>query len=226
MRPYALNAAMRSSCFAVEVSGIGKAVRWTSAGEHLQAEFCAWGKVSEHMTVLEMAAPTKERPQQHRRVTPERAGGVSARRKWQSAYLRRLAITDTIIVAAVVFLAQWWRFGSDADVVDGEAFGHFSYTALSFALIIGWFAVLRVFRTRSPRVIGSGPEEYRLIAVGTLRLFGLIAIASLLLHLEIARLYLAVAFPMGLTALIASRWIWRRVIARERARGEFRIRGR
>ena len=103
-----------------------------------------------------------------------------------------------------------------------KAFGHFSYTALSFALIIGWFAVLRVFRTRSPRVIGSGPEEYRLIAVGTLRLFGLIAIASLLLHLEIARLYLAVAFPMGLTALIASRWIWRRVIARERARGEFR----
>ncbi len=61
-----------------------------------------------------------------------------------------------------------------------------------------------------------------MIAVGTLRLFGLIAIASLLLHLEIARLYLAVAFPMGLTALIASRWIWRRVIARERARGEFR----
>ena len=97
MRPFALNAAMRSSCFAVEVSGIGKAVRWTSAGEHLQAEFCAWGKVSEHMTVLEMAAPTKERPQQHRRVTPERAGGVSARRKWQSAYPRRLAITDTII---------------------------------------------------------------------------------------------------------------------------------
>ncbi|MFD9682930.1 sugar transferase [Rhodococcus sp. NPDC059969] len=222
MRPFALNAVMRSSCFAVEVSGFGKAVRWTSTGEQLRAEFCAWGKVSENMTVLEIAAPTEERPQQHRREAPKRAGGVSARRKWQSAYLRRLAITDTIIVAAVVFLAQWWRFGSDVDVVDGEALGHFSYTALSFALIIGWVAVLRVFRTRSPRVIGSGSEEYRLIAVGTLRLFGLIAIASLLLHLEIARLYLAVAFPVGLTALIASRWIWRRVIARERARGEFR----
>lgn len=46
-------------------------------------------------------------------------------------------------------------------------------------------------------MIGSGPDEYRRIFVSTVRLFGLIAIVSLLFRLELARLYLAIAFPVG-----------------------------
>ncbi len=82
-----------------------------------------------------------------------------------------------------------------------------------------WLGILAVFHVRSPRVVGSGPEEYRRIATATLRLFGLIAIAALLLHVELARLYLAIAFPTGLLGLLLTRWMWRRVLARKRARG-------
>src|SRR3546814_5593543 len=53
-----------------------------------------------------------------------------------------------------------------------------------------------------------------------MRLFGVIAIVSLLLRLDIARLYLAFAFPVGLLALLLSRWLWRGGIVRRRTRGE------
>lgn len=42
------------------------------------------------------------------------AHGV-VRRRWQTAYIRRLAVTDALVVTAAVATAQWWRFGgSDA----------------------------------------------------------------------------------------------------------------
>lgn len=84
------------------------------------------------------------------------------------------------------------------------------YYLISAALVALWLGALVVFRTRSPRVIGSGPEEYRRIFGATLRLFGLIAIVSLLFRLDLARLYLAIAFPVGLVGLLVSRWCWRK----------------
>ncbi|MHD0300607.1 sugar transferase [Rhodococcus qingshengii] len=151
----------------------------------------------------------------------------STRHRWQANYVRRLALSDSVIIIAAVALAQWFRFGGESvGVASGgvtpNVSGQYSYTAVSLVLVLMWIATLSVFRTRSIRVIGSGPEEYRRIFVSTVRLFGLIAIVSLLLRLDIARLYLAFAFPAGLVALIANRWYWRRVIARRRAHGEFR----
>ena len=140
----------------------------------------------------------------------------STRHRWQANYVRRLAISDSVIIIAAVALAQWFRFGGESvGVTSGgvtpNVSGQYSYTAVSLVLVLMWIATLSVFRTRSIRVIGSGPEEYRRIFVSTVRLFGLIAIVSLLLQLDIARLYLAFAFPAGLVALIANRWYWRRV---------------
>ncbi|MFE4498552.1 sugar transferase [Rhodococcus sp. NPDC056743] len=155
-------------------------------------------------------------------VPPDVKPEASSRHRWQAAYIRRLAISDSAIIAVAVFLAQWFRFGADSGGVSADGLGNYSYTAVSLVLIAMWIAVLSIFRTRSIRVIGSGPEEYRRIFVSTVRLFGLIAICSLLLQIDIARLYLAFAFPLGIVALLVNRWFWRRVIARRRARGEFR----
>ncbi|MFC9360246.1 sugar transferase [Rhodococcus sp. NPDC057014] len=146
---------------------------------------------------------------------------LGSRREWQAAYIRRLLISDTLVVIAAVALAQWIRFGAGDALASYEAIHNLSYTLISAALIAMWIGALVVFRTRSVRVIGGGAEEYRRIFVATVRLFGLIAIVSLLFRLDLARLYLAIAFPVGLSGLLLSRWCWRQVIAHKRARGEF-----
>ncbi|MCQ4120956.1 sugar transferase [Rhodococcus tibetensis] len=149
------------------------------------------------------------------------AGTVGSRRDWQSAYIRRLRISDTVIVIAAVAFAQWVRFGNRDVLATSNSIPNLSYSLISAALIVMWLATLVIYRTRTVRVIGSGPEEYRRIFVSAIRLFGMIAIVSLLFRVDLARLYLGIAFPLGLAGLITSRWCWRRAIARRRALGEF-----
>ncbi|WP_373453678.1 sugar transferase [Rhodococcus sp. 06-235-1A] len=144
---------------------------------------------------------------------------LTSRHVWEDQYIDRLRVTDVVAVVASVALAQVVRFG------DAETTGVLStmtYTGVSVILAGVWIAFLAIFRTRSPRVIGNGAEEYRRIVSATFRLFGVIAIASLLFRIEFARLYLAIALPVGLLALLLSRWIWRKVVTRLRGMGEYK----
>ncbi|MDI9935381.1 sugar transferase [Rhodococcus sp. IEGM 1351] len=166
-------------------------------------------------------SPDSSRAPENAAAFAAEEGGSDSRREWQAAYIRRLLISDTLIVIAAVALAQWVRFG-DSGILTTSGMGHdLSYTLVSALLIVAWLTTLTIFRTRTVRVIGSGPDEYRRIFVSTVRLFGFIAMLALLFRLDLARLYLAIAFPVGLVALMASRWAWRQVIARKRSRGEF-----
>lgn len=143
-----------------------------------------------------------------------------SRRDWQSAVIRRAWITDIIVVSGAVVLAQVVRFGDSAASARLVSIGDLNYTCISLALIVLWLASLAIYGTHSARVFGSGPEEYRGILSATMRLFGFIAICSLMLRVDIARGYLAIAFPVGLLGLLLSRWLARRAIARKREAGE------
>ncbi|WP_430459361.1 sugar transferase [Rhodococcus opacus] len=141
------------------------------------------------------------------------------RRVWQSSYIKGLVATDAVVVGVAVMTAQILRFGDASALVESKTLDNVSYSLISIALLALWLGMLSVFHTRSPRVIGGGPEEYRRIASATIRLFGVIAITALLFRLDLARLYLAIALPMGLLGLLFNRWVWRGVINRKRARG-------
>lgn len=145
-----------------------------------------------------------------------------ARREWQASYIRRLAISDALVIAAAVTMAQIVRFGDAGALVDSKTLDNVSYSLISIALFVLWLGMLSVFHTRSPRIVGGGPEEYRRIASATIRMFGVIAIAALLIRLDLARLYLAIALPVGLIGLLSNRWLWRKVINHRRARGACR----
>ena len=93
------------------------------------------------------------------------------------------------------------------------------YTAVSIVLALLWMGFLAL-GSRSPRVTGRGLEEYGVLVAATLQLFGLIAIASTLLRLDLSRGYLAIALPLGLVGLVANRWAWRYYTARKRRRGQ------
>jgi len=139
---------------------------------------------------------------------------------WTSTYVRRLAITDAAAVFASVSIAQLMRFGTDPATLKSEL-SLYSYTLVSGVLMAAWFVALLLFRSREPRAVGTGVEEYRRVAHASTALFGTIAIVCYLLKLEVARGYLAVALPLGLSSLLLSRWLWRKWLANERSEGRF-----
>lgn len=144
---------------------------------------------------------------------------LTSRHVWERQYIARLRVTDVLAVVLSVGLAQFVRFGD----VEMSGFTNAAiYTGVSVALAGLWIAFLAIFRTRSTRVIGNGAEEYRRIVSATFRLFGVIAIFSLLFRIDFARLYLAIAFPVGLMALLVSRWLWRQAVTRLRSQDKYK----
>ncbi|MGU3501247.1 sugar transferase [Mycobacterium sp. C31M] len=96
--------------------------------------------------------------------------------------------------------------------------GTISYAWFSVALGVAWLGFLAL-GTWSPRITGRGTEEYVVLGFATLQLFGLVAIMSLLLSIDISARYLGIALPLGLVALMVSRWTLRRVVTRRRRQG-------
>ena len=84
-----------------------------------------------------------------------------------------------------------------------------------------WLASLSLYRTRDPRMVGEGAEEYRRLADASLRLFGLVAIVALVFRMDFARGYLFLAFPAGVLLLFGSRWLQRKWLMRRRAEGGY-----
>ncbi|WP_344818054.1 sugar transferase [Microbacterium soli] len=144
---------------------------------------------------------------------------------WQSAYRRRLAVTDLIVVVVAVFGAQLLRFGEDSAslFIPGVSGANFTiaYTAVSVIFSVAWLLALHGYGTRDAKTIGTGTQEYRKLADASIRVFGVLTIAAFLLHIEVARAYLLLALPAGLCLLIAGRWLWRGWLSQQRSQGRF-----
>lgn len=154
------------------------------------------------------------------RLVNQTSQQTNSRSFWQHCYVSRLRLVDTAIVGLAVTAAQVARFGTTPEAVTAGTISGLSYTVMSAALAGLWLAMLAIHRTRSTRVIGAGAEEYRRIVSATFQLFGLIGILSLLVRADIARGYLAIAFPLGLVGLLAGRWTMRKVVTHKRAKGD------
>jgi exopolysaccharide biosynthesis polyprenyl glycosylphosphotransferase len=68
-------------------------------------------------------------------------------------------------------------------------------------------------------VLGTGPDEYKLIANASVRLFGAVAIVAFLFQVNVARGYILIAFPLGIAVLWFSRWMWRQWLTVQRRQG-------
>ncbi|MBN4925887.1 sugar transferase [Hoyosella rhizosphaerae] len=139
-------------------------------------------------------------------------------RHWSFWFRTLLRFTDTLVVIAAVATAQMIRFGVEGALVYPipDILG---YTAVSLFIIVVWLAALVLLGARDVRIIGTGGEEYQRIIQSTLTVFGVIAIVGLLFQLDLARGYLAIAFPLGLVGLLVSRWLARRLLSNARASG-------
>jgi exopolysaccharide biosynthesis polyprenyl glycosylphosphotransferase len=158
------------------------------------------------------------------KLAPAGVAVKDAGRNWRDVYAARLVITDLLVLVWVVFGVQIAWFGvSSADVRFGGNLTEIaiSYTAISVTIIVAWMLMLGIYGSRGYRVLGTGPQEYRQVADGTVRLFGLVAIVSFLFQIEFARGYILMAFPLGLGVLVLSRWIWRIWLGAQRSEGKY-----
>ena len=193
-----------------------KGVADSRGSSRLRPQRCTSG-----VNVAEIGAITPLRTAEFDTVPMLTELGRSARVAWQKRYCTWLLVTDVIVVIGVVAAAQILRFGN---VTSGSLSGvHASvaYPAVSALIVFAWALVLSIYHTRAQQVIGAGPEEFRRVWTATLWVFGVIAVISTLFKLEIARGYLAIAFPLGLVALSASRHLARMYVAAQRRRGRF-----
>ena len=183
-------------------------------GRHHEANI-RWGNR------LAVACQTGRMNEETATVAPAAVGSA---RDWRTIYAARLAMTDLLVLVWVVFGVQILWFGLDtADVsFRGSASDLVvSYSLVSVMLIMGWLALLHIYGTRESRVLGTGPDEYKLLASASVRLFGLLAIAAYLLHIDVARGYILIAFPLGIAVLMFSRWMWRQWLCVQRLDGRY-----
>ena len=143
---------------------------------------------------------------------------------WERRYGKKLFATDAAIVVASVALAQFLRFGIAATELqiplEGRTDFSVAYTLLSLAIALVWVFTLTVSGSRAPQVIGTGATEYMRVVNATLFTFGAFAILAFSLKAQIGRGYLFIALPIGLFALLLSRWLWRRRLHAQRGRGK------
>jgi exopolysaccharide biosynthesis polyprenyl glycosylphosphotransferase len=143
---------------------------------------------------------------------------------WRARYARRLWISDLLVLTLVVFGTQvaWFGLGNaQVSIREDSRLSAISYWVFSATLLVLWMWGLSLADSRSDRAIGTGTAEYvRIISVST-RLFGLIAIGAFLLRVDVARGYLLISLPLGVAALLLQRWLWRKWLIRQRARGHW-----
>lgn len=151
----------------------------------------------------------------------------SQRERWLTRYARNVWVSDVVVVCGAVYLAQVARFDQIGNTAGREfdpKLGYY-YTFVSLALAALWLVALGLVNSRSHQVLGRGMEEYRRVVFATFLLFGATAIVAVLLGLNFfARGYLAIACPLGLVGLLATRYMWHTFDKRMRVNGPLKTR--
>jgi exopolysaccharide biosynthesis polyprenyl glycosylphosphotransferase len=133
---------------------------------------------------------------------------------WRTGYRLALLGTDAAVIGGAVLFAYNARFDQSLP------YGLRTFAANSLiAAVLGvlWLASLVAFRSSEIRHLGAGNTEYQRVAKATFAAFGLLAVVAVLFNVLPSRVYLLIALPVGLVALLAERFFWRSwLIARRR----------
>ncbi|MGO4601078.1 sugar transferase [Terrabacter sp. 2YAF2] len=145
-----------------------------------------------------------------------------ARHRWAHSERVRLTLSDFGAAFAAAVVAQMVGLpNASMDVVKEGAKpeGTTSYWMLSLLIALAWTAVLGLNGSRDKRVLGSGAEEYRRVLSGMVWMLGGLGFVAYFLQYAVGRGYVVISLPLGVVALLATRWIWRRRLVRMRVKG-------
>jgi len=131
-----------------------------------------------------------------------------------SGMMHRIGISDLLVIIWAILGALVIRFGS-ASAISPDLWD----IAFIVMLIATWVLMLHVHGAYDRRLLGHGPEEYKVVAKASFQLFAVLAIVSYLLRLEVARGFVAIAMPAGMIGLLVTRWLWRKWLSLHRIQG-------
>ena len=139
---------------------------------------------------------------------------------WGRRYAFRLVLVDLLGLLVAALVVHLLRFPPrTADEAAGP--GSLPYVALTAVIVTAWMFALAWSGSRDPTTIGYGAIEYHRVVQATFAVFGVAAIASYLLKVDLPRSYLLVMMPVGLAALLAARFGGRRWLHRQRDTGRY-----
>lgn len=148
----------------------------------------------------------------------EQSPPMYGRDGWARRYRLRLIASDVFVIALILVVSHAAWFGWDPLVaVAGPSAP--PYWQLTVAIGALWLMNLGVTRSREPRVLGHGPQEFQRVIAAGWWTFATIAIVGYLTQWQISRSYLIFALPVGTLALMLYRWVWRTFIHAQRDRG-------
>jgi exopolysaccharide biosynthesis polyprenyl glycosylphosphotransferase len=145
------------------------------------------------------------------------ASSAETRRK---RFARNVIFGDAFVICCVVIFSHFLVLGEESARLGLGHLGGGSigYRWVSLGLAVVWLGFLAL-GNRSSRVTGRGTDEYVILGFATFQVFGLLAILSMILKIDVSGRYLLVALPLGLLGLMVNRFIWRHLGARRRRRG-------
>ncbi|SMH39586.1 Undecaprenyl-phosphate galactose phosphotransferase, WbaP/exopolysaccharide biosynthesis polyprenyl glycosylphosphotransferase [Rathayibacter oskolensis] len=159
------------------------------------------------MTAVSTAARSPRRDPGDLVLVPAPKAAASS---WRRRYSRRVLAADVFIVLGAVSLAAALRFSSESLSTD------LAVAALLAAL---WTGAVLLAQRRLPHLIGEGADEFRRLLSATILTFGIASVASVLTRIDLPRLHVLVALPIGLGGMLAAHALSRRHLARERRAG-------
>jgi exopolysaccharide biosynthesis polyprenyl glycosylphosphotransferase len=128
-----------------------------------------------------------------------------------------LVVLDTLLLGIAFVLAHVVRFPWEMATIR-PAGGLLEFTVAPVVVVL-WSALLGVAHSRDPRVVAFGDEEYRRVLTASLVAGAVVAVVAYAAGVDLARGYVAIAFPVGLALLVCGRKAVRTVVARRRGRG-------
>jgi exopolysaccharide biosynthesis polyprenyl glycosylphosphotransferase len=138
--------------------------------------------------------------------------------RWRQRYQLLLQLTDTaVIIAAAAGTGAWLYSGAPRH----DAAGAGIYAGISVFVAATWILMSALMRTRDQRLIGVGSGEYKRVINASAATFGTLALGYVLMGGSPARGFVLMTWPLGLSALLASRWIWRNWLTYQRRFGHF-----
>ncbi|WP_193750356.1 sugar transferase [Curtobacterium luteum] len=133
-------------------------------------------------------------------------------------FARAVAALDLAVLLLAFLAAHVVRFPGELPA--GSAAAGWMEFVVAPAIVLVWMSLLSTFGTRNARVAGVGNDEYRRLVTASLVTGAGVAMVAYAVQLDIARGYVAIAFPLGLALLVTERKVVRTVLARRRRRGE------
>nr|WP_253905215.1 sugar transferase [Arthrobacter sp. H14] len=117
----------------------------------------------------------------------------------------------------MVFASGWLVSSFGGTAISGST----ASVPMSVFVCAIWAAMMFLFHTRDPQLMGIGAAEYKRVIHSCAATVGWLAAVALLLGGDAAGGYLLMIFPVGALVLVADRWTWRQWLNRQRRFGHY-----